>query len=1576
MTLIFDSSPGTSSARLGPVSIDLENSIGSGFRSYVVNSASLSSIELKRWETVKTMPTILDPKEIEKRRMGKDLDLPSLEFTASELIHFILEKASIFEGGSLLSEAFITGGGLGIVIGGLEDLRVELSFFVESEDFEVCKHLVHLFLDEQLKKGGIYLDSAEKDELYLHQKTLVVNGRDRFSFIGLGNISLKFISPCSRQGISLSDKLLVSFERPIVCYCVDHESFSFDEAQKAYFDLRHRRLSVKKPTEARRLLFYILKKASEGFSVDDETAFPACSRFTEDFSLRDLSTLTKEYISHLRRHYRNNDLGKMVDVMNLYSLLERGLERGVRELYWKAALKACIYKTQMKELVVSSAFASLLDRNPQVCSHLLSCMRAVFLSEHFLGNQKVQAYAFDFMEPSERCRFYLSLQDSREERRYFAFLPGDKNYVLESFLQSISFVEKGLNAEDKKTLQSIMGKLGFTFPFSEKRCKTFVQSFAREALEEASLRESLSKSLPKMIKDLLSKGLIEREWVDGILLAQGLARYKRRFEYLGEQSQAKFTGRMIQALFYLPEDTSYFLRLYETLGAEELQKFVGDRTRDVAFTNMAIKALLLLLHKCAHPDNALLNFSAERLFLALWRSGVLKIDEKQEACRHLLPTYLESLPVYLEREIEGSEILRVLLTDPHLLEVLSDKEIYKNFMLLIRGNLFSGAARALIQSFIYRASHQGIATLEYEDEGGRQVQHDLLFQLCKSCQDRKESDFLQVVFFTELNRFLTISLSHPLEKRSQFLKRLEGVIACYAALVNQSVCARGEEVLQVLNRLKSFDFIEDRVKVVGHAIHAQSWSGGTQSYELFFYFLKFLTPQERQQLFVSIFEILLHSNKSKSLKLAQKFWKEMEMPGIVMMKFLLTLSFHGSEERESQQVIALLLDRISQIPKKEIQVGEYFPFLKGLITRGGSANTHIARRILSVFRDKALLSDEDHHFFSGMLCKQHMKAHDLETLQEALEMGKSLLASEPSKNVGTPQEKIIFFQTLLERVAASGSPTMLQDAQAFLVYLLNKNHESGQALACLIFSSYLDQSQESSLEPWDRLHQLVPKGLLSSEKGVPEILTVFMRIFDKNIHDLKKQRKQIERASSFLFFVEAKFPIAKWPVEIQRNLLKLASTFQQLSDFPISLKIFSSLESPDFDITLHFLRGLCQKPTERYFHLVEREVLKKDLIDSWTPDEKREICIRLFRFFSKIGLQAKDKRVSKKAAEWTEKILEKDKECFSPSQVDSKMTLSREQEEIRKEAVWIYMATEDIYYIEMACNELTTYPFKDFNELSLQLFATCTRIPLEKHSAFVAGSLSQLFHVLLSQYAFDVFNLQEWTSISALLKKMYLVQSPVYMHAANDLFMGISKTEYHKVLSLHRAKLPKSKITRQEESFIRWMEINKGLYSQVFRSWTNHLEGKAICDIFHEFSSYIMSDHLLVDCHFVFITHLLFTKRVSAHKQEECEQILGGLKPLLPKYFKYTPEDLRSLLIGLATLVSSSYPELAVSMDEILLEAEASNIFSVKGQTRKKADEIRLSVENVNFHLVAAFLKHRSLQAFFCAVDRLGKLND
>ncbi len=364
----------------------------------------LSETQHKLLQTVAARKYPLVPKCTHWTTATETIIFPTLSFSAFELCQQLkleLEKQGM-PCGSETSDSemapskmtpYISGGAASYLMGGPDYADVDLCYYIKKADFGSIKKAVVAAIGAFLYVShNITLSFKTIEDVYLYRKKLIEESQDLSAFYGLGGIELKFIYKKFRQNVSTSDSFLVGlYSCAVWCVKVGGGWANAREFHAAVDNLHNRKFVVKSPESTVGLIYRMVHRLTQGFSIDRETLEVALRQLLQPGEDIRQEVFAKGLASHINNHYGKNGLPKLFDFLNFLAILN-GLKD--RHAYVRTLASVWINNAQEfgKEFVY---MAKLLEKhkNTDVGEHFLAVMRGMLLCQWLSGEGGITAYA-------------------------------------------------------------------------------------------------------------------------------------------------------------------------------------------------------------------------------------------------------------------------------------------------------------------------------------------------------------------------------------------------------------------------------------------------------------------------------------------------------------------------------------------------------------------------------------------------------------------------------------------------------------------------------------------------------------------------------------------------------------------------------------------------------------------------------------------------------------------------------------------------------------------------------------------------------------------------------------------------------------------------------------------------------------------------------------------------------------------------------------------------------------------------------------------------------------------------------
>lgn len=317
-----------------------------------------------------------------------------ISFTIKELHTFLLERLTR---GKLPNLPYLVGGAASHVLSELSHADVDICYNIPPNHLPEISEKVKEFIIDKLTKNGVQCTSnAEWNHLvnhYFHDK---FSDDKSFSIFSIGPyFQLKFICDSNhRRSTSAADGFHISLlHDQDFAFCVNGAEPCDDNGfKKGLKELESRILVVEKPENTLKLIFRIVHKITQGFTVENpDTVINASltSLITKEFPLsQKKEELQSYYIKHLNSHYPNDIRGKEIDFLNFLRILQNIEGDDTCSQYTKTIIEAWQkeFPDQLRTLT------SFLINYPNLINDLLRLIEGTYFLAWTKGESNIQSY--------------------------------------------------------------------------------------------------------------------------------------------------------------------------------------------------------------------------------------------------------------------------------------------------------------------------------------------------------------------------------------------------------------------------------------------------------------------------------------------------------------------------------------------------------------------------------------------------------------------------------------------------------------------------------------------------------------------------------------------------------------------------------------------------------------------------------------------------------------------------------------------------------------------------------------------------------------------------------------------------------------------------------------------------------------------------------------------------------------------------------------------------------------------------------------------------------------------------------
>ena len=260
--------------------------------------------------------------------------LPVLRFTAQEVVTY-LRKELAAQGITTLPP-FLTGGGMRHALQdnyAFNDL--DINWYLENARFDLIWKIVRHFIVGKLVETGAALKFTGTTAyptiedlvayFYLYRRKLI-SKEDQIvaSFIGLETLEFKFIASGDyRYHVCKYDKFLLSLESEALYFVRHAADFKTAEHEEAWSLLTYQKFEVEHPEQLTDLFFRVLRTVTQGFEITSQGALihTALRQFCLEYPLSSSKKLIHKIHHHLHHQSAKNPFGRLIDFLNLVTLL-------------------------------------------------------------------------------------------------------------------------------------------------------------------------------------------------------------------------------------------------------------------------------------------------------------------------------------------------------------------------------------------------------------------------------------------------------------------------------------------------------------------------------------------------------------------------------------------------------------------------------------------------------------------------------------------------------------------------------------------------------------------------------------------------------------------------------------------------------------------------------------------------------------------------------------------------------------------------------------------------------------------------------------------------------------------------------------------------------------------------------------------------------------------------------------------------------------------------------------------------------------------------------------------------------
>lgn len=447
------------------------------------NAAATKTAEEDRKAFHCSPPKKLD--EIQLKRLGAIIDpntkytlfsknkVSRIEFSWPEVRDFLANELS-----GVLDIPYLTGGGASNVLTGLEHADADITYYISSSSsYGAIETAVTKFVAAKFK---VSFDTAKE---YLCERS---SGKtsDPFLYLGLGNLELRFIVKDTdfRHHVATTDAFHIPLNGENSAYCFF--GYDFDET---LLDLQNRILKVKKPKEVEDLFLRLVHKMTQGFEIlsekENDLFEIALAKMQNKYlhgSAYELSPLRVRLLKHWNHHYsEKNQTGRLIDCLNLLTVIQKIQDRNVRLAYVKCIAETC-GASQMPSL---QTLAKLLNENvasDNFMQDILAFARGLVFIQ-WSNSDNITGYKFPFFKSEQGPRGLLSIRHNQGTQYLSVAHAPDK--TLEEYLASWKRLEQGYT-KNLAEMQQFAKDIG---------CTTFVPAPANHGVAVKSLIDGFAK---------------------------------------------------------------------------------------------------------------------------------------------------------------------------------------------------------------------------------------------------------------------------------------------------------------------------------------------------------------------------------------------------------------------------------------------------------------------------------------------------------------------------------------------------------------------------------------------------------------------------------------------------------------------------------------------------------------------------------------------------------------------------------------------------------------------------------------------------------------------------------------------------------------------------------------------------------------------------------------------------------------------------------------------------------------------------------------------------------------------------
>lgn len=421
---------------------------------------------------LKRLGSIIDP-NIKYKLFSKN-KAEWIEFSWPEIKEFLSKELS-----TILDIPYLTGGGVCHVLTGLEHSDADISYYISSSSvYGAIEAAVTKFVAQKFK---VPFDAAKE---YLCERS---SGKesDPFLYFGLGNLDLRFIVKDTgfRHHVATTDAFHIPLNGENAAYCFF--GYDFDET---CIDLQNRIAKIIDPERVEDPIFRLVHKMTQCFEIlseKDRDVFKiALTKMRKKYphgSAYELSPLRVRLLKHWNHHYREeNQTGRLIDCLNLLSIIQKIEEKEVRQSYIKCIAETC----GASQIPALQTLAKMLNENAVAadgCVHnILSFARGLTLVQ-WSNSDDVTGYKFPFFSKEQGPRLRFSIRHNNGTQYLSVAHAPDK--IAEEFLASWKHMEKRY-ANNMAILQQFAKDIG---------CTSFIPSPENHGIAVKSLLDGFGK---------------------------------------------------------------------------------------------------------------------------------------------------------------------------------------------------------------------------------------------------------------------------------------------------------------------------------------------------------------------------------------------------------------------------------------------------------------------------------------------------------------------------------------------------------------------------------------------------------------------------------------------------------------------------------------------------------------------------------------------------------------------------------------------------------------------------------------------------------------------------------------------------------------------------------------------------------------------------------------------------------------------------------------------------------------------------------------------------------------------------